>query len=265
MNRQKETDAYAGLETRLWHTLLRRAESVQVTPGDTERMKRSVHRKIEEDSRMRKWTVRKVVAVAAAVCVLGSITAVAAGKITQVNSQSSHANDFPYSQLGKMENKLGFVTKAPEAFSNGYRFGTGVPVERSSMDKDGNVVEKGKDVSLTYKKAGQPDLFLSVEKTNIYEESEQPDQTFDHNGITLQYNSDNYRSVPPDYQVSAEEQAKVDAGELEISYGSREVENQVVQSLSWKDGKTQYIMNTFDNSMTAKEMAQMAGEIIDNK
>ena len=63
---------------------------------------------------MRKWSPRKIMVMAAAVCVIGSMTAVAAGKVTQISSHSSHANDFTYDKLGEMEAKLGFTTKAPE-------------------------------------------------------------------------------------------------------------------------------------------------------
>lgn len=265
MNRQKEMNSQRELEEQIRQTLLRRSESLQVTSGDTERMKRSVHMKIEEASVMRRWNVKKIVVVAAAVCVLGSITAVAAGKITQVTSQSSPLDEFPYSQLGKEEKKLGLRTKAPEAFSNGYRFDTGVPVARSGKDQDGNVMEKGEDLALTYKKDGQPDVDLYVQNAGTYEEERKPAEVLDHNGITLGYNSDEYLFVPEDYQVSAAEQAKEDAGKLFISYGTDQVEHKVIQSVSWKDNGLSYNIQTFDNSMSAEDMAQMAGEVIDGR
>lgn len=265
MNRQKEISGQTELEEQISLTLLRRSESVQVTSGDAERMKRSVYRKIEEASAMKKWNVKKIVAVAAAVCVLGSITAVAAGKITQVTSQSSHLDEFPYSQLAKEEKRLGLGTKAPEAFGNGYRFEAGIPVARSGMDQDGNVMEKGEDLSLTYKKDGQPDIDLYVQNSSTYEEERKPAEVLDHNGIAIGYNSDEYLFVPEDYQASDGEQAKEDAGKLFISYGADQVEHKVIQSVSWKDNGLIYMMQTSDSSMTAGEMAQMAGEMIDAK
>lgn len=265
MKRQQETGSHTGLEAQIRHTLLSRSESIQVTSADTERMERSVHRKIEEASVMRKWNTGKMIVVVAAVCVLGSITAVAAGRINQINSQSSHVNNFTYGQLGAMEKRLGFVTKAPEAFSNGYRFSTGVPVESSGMDQEGNVVGKGEDFSLDYKKDGQPDVYLTVENTTMYQGQGHPDQVFEHNGVSVAFNIDRYRFVPEDYQVSAEEQAEMDAGKLVISYGSEEVTNQVYQGVSWEQNGICYYMNSFDSSLTAEEMVQMAGEIIDSK
>ena len=265
MNRQQGNRKMAGFEEQISHALMKQAGSLQVTFADEERMRCSVHRKIEEESRMRKWSPRKIMVVAAAVCVIGSMTAVAAGKVTQSSSHSSHADDFTYDKLGEMETKLGFVTKAPETFANGFQFSTGVPADVSQMDDEGNVVQQGQDLNLTYKKSGMPDLFISAGNMDSYGEDSGQGQSFDHNGITIRYSADQYRFVPPNYQVSEEEQARMDAGELYISYGSDQVEDQVVKSVDWTDGGTHYNMLTFDGSLTAEEMVQMAGEVIDNK
>lgn len=265
MNRQQgKQGGYAGLEEQISRTLRQQAESVQVTSADAERMKGSVHRKIEEEKRMRRWSAKKVMITAVAVCVFGSITAVAAGRITSSVAHSSHDNDFTYDKLGEMETKLGIVTKAPEAFSNGYRFSTGVPVERSGMDESGNVVESGNDLSLNYKKDGMPDIYISVQKSSMFE-NEQWAQSFDHNGITVGYRADQYRFVPPNYQITEEEQARVDAGELYVSYGSDEIEDEIIKNVYWEDEGIQYYITAMDSSLGAEDLIQMAGEIIDNK
>lgn len=265
MNRQQGNRKMAGFEEQISHALMKQAGSLQVTFADEERMRCSVHRKIEEETGMRKWSPRKIMVMAAAVCVIGSMTAVAAGKVTQISSHSSHANDFTYDKLGEMEAKLGFTTKAPETFSSGFCFSTGVPVERSDMDEASNVVQKGEEVNLTYKKSGMPDIHLSVSNMENYGESGNTGQAFDHNGITVMYRADQYLFVPPDYQVSEEEQARADAGELFVSYGTDQVENQVIKGVTWTDGGISYSMITFDSSLTPEEMVQMAGEVIDNQ
>lgn len=268
MNRQQRSGEMAAkteLEERISRTLTQQAESLQVTSADEERMRCSVHRRIEEESGMRKWSARKIVIMAAAVCVLGTITAVAAGKVANTSSHGYLTDQFTYDKLGEMEAKVGFTTRMPEEFDNGYRFDTGLPIERTSTDDSDQVVQQATDLSFTYKKSGMPDVSVYVESTTLYGAPENPDQTFDHNGITVSYQADQYRFVPPDYQVSEEEQAKMDAGELAISYGSDQVEDQVIKNLSWQDGDLHYEIITSDSSLTAEEMAQMAGEIIDNK
>lgn len=54
MNRQDGPVTQKELEEQISRTLCSRAESIQVTSADTERMRRSVHRKIEEESGMKK-------------------------------------------------------------------------------------------------------------------------------------------------------------------------------------------------------------------
>ena len=265
MNRRSKPVAQKELEEQIGRALCSRAESIQVTSADTERMRRSVHRKIEEESGMKKWNMKRVFVVAAAICVLGTITAVAAGKVAYTSAGGSHLDDFTYDKLGEMETKLGYTTNAPEVFSNGYRFDMGMPTHQDAMDEDGNVIKSAESFSLHYKKAGSPDIFVTVQGTSLFEEEGQPDQVFEHNGITLNYTRDQYRFVPPDYQASEEEKAKEAAGELYISYGSDTVTDQVAQSMLWKDGEKVYIITAMDNPMTAQDMAQMAGELIDNK
>ncbi len=89
----------------------------RVHTGDFRRyreMRRSVHRKIEEESGMKKWNMKRVFVVAAAICVLGTITAVAAGKVAYTSGGGSHLDDFTYDKLGEMETKLGYTTNAPK-------------------------------------------------------------------------------------------------------------------------------------------------------
>lgn len=253
------------LEKALKDCLTRKAESITVTSEDTERLRPMVHRRIEEESGMRKWNARKIVITVAAVCMLGTVTAIAAGKVVFTTGSSSHNDRFTYSQLGTMEQKAGFVTKAPEAFANGYTFEYGLPVHNEGRDEEQNVIKTAESLSFQYGRQGMPQIAVEVKGTDLYDQEEEPDKTFSHGEITLGYSCDQYRFVPPDYQISQEEQALVDAGELFVSYGSDQVENNQIQFVVWQDAGVRYCMLTSDNSMTAEELVQMAGEIIDNK
>lgn len=175
MNRRSKPVAQKELEEQIGRALCSRAESIQVTSADTERMRRSVHRKIEEESGMKKWNMKRVFVVAAAICVLGTITAVAAGKVAYTSAGGSHLDDFTYDKLGEMETKLGYTTNAPEVFSNGYRFDMGMPTHQDAMDEDGNVIKSAESFSLHYKKDGSPDIFVTVQGTSLFEEEGQPD------------------------------------------------------------------------------------------
>lgn len=267
MSRQKEAgnrDKREMWEQALCDALDQKAQSLIITSQDTERMKSCVRRRIEEEPSMRKWNAKKMIIAAAAVCVLGSITAVAAGKITMSSGYSSHNEEFTqYSQLAAKAAELGFEAKAPEAFSNGYQFTYGVPVHNKGMDEDGNVLRETDSLSVGYKKAGMADITIDIEGTAIYDEASEADQTFEYKGITLRYSSDHYRFVPPSYEVSAEEQARMDAGELYVSYGSDKVEDKVTKGIDWDDEGVRYYMLSFDNTMSSEEFYQMACEMID--
>lgn len=241
------------------------AEAQKIGPEQTERMCRAVYERIEEEGSMRKtWNIRKTVVMAAAVCMVGAMTAVAAGQVKTAISSSSHKEDFTeYSQLAKQEEHLGLDTKAPEVFSNGYRFAYGTPVYSRGEDEQGNVVKEQQDLSLTYSKENMADLSLNIEHSSLFDESDAPDQTTVYEGITLNYNKDHYRMVPPDYEPGAEERAQEAAGELVISYGTDRVIDQTAQTLTWEDNGQFYTLLGFDVEMTPEELYQMARELID--
>lgn len=253
-------------DERIRQALTRRAEAVQATPEDSRRMIRAVHQKIEEDNRMKKWSAKKIVIVAAAVCMFGTITAVAAGKIAGI-SGSSDWNDavYQYSQVADVEKKIGFEAKIPETFANGYGFSSALPGTQASRDAQGNVVESVNDMSVGYKKSGMADITLIVAPARLSDIPPSGDSTFAHGDVTLYYTLTENLFVPPDYQVSEEEQALADAGKLNIGYGSAQVERTKSNMIYWEDGGACYTIISFDNTMTAEEFAGMAGEIIDLK
>ena len=125
------------------------------------------------------------------------------------------------------------------------------------------MVKEQQDLSLMYSKENMADLSLNIEHSNLFDESDAPDQTAVHEGITLKYSQDHYRMVPPDYEPSAEEKAQEAAGELVISYGTDRVIDQTAQTLTWEDNGQFYTLLGFDVEMTPEEFYQMAGEIID--
>ena len=210
-----------------------------------------------------KWNWKKAVTVAAAVCVLGSITAVASGRIVSVTSHSYHDEEVTdYKEMEKLAEEQGIPLKAPEAFANGYQFASAVPVYGAGEDESGNTVGQWESLSLTYRKESGPDLFLDADKTQLQEFGE-ADQTFEYEGITMSYAKEHYRMVPPDYQVTEEEQDLIESGGLVISYGTDTVQDQEYQILCWEDGGVSYSLSAFDSGMTAQEMAQMAQEMIE--
>ena len=75
--RQRENEKL--LEREIKRSLESRARQAVPDSGNLAELRRRVYDQIEEESGMRKWSMRKVVVAAAAICVFASMTAVAAG------------------------------------------------------------------------------------------------------------------------------------------------------------------------------------------
>ena len=125
-------------QERFWDEQIRgalkeRAGEIKVSQGETEQACRKIHRRIEEETGMRKkWSWKKVLVTAAAVCVVGSVTAIAAGRIVGIESHSSWKEAVnQYSEAQKMGEELNLTLQIPENFSNGYTFQSAIPVNAS--------------------------------------------------------------------------------------------------------------------------------------
>lgn len=255
------------LERELGRILSQKACALQPDQEQTARMQRRVHRKIEEEAMMKHWNMKRMILTAAAICVLGSMTAIAAGRVTHTIGGSSRNDEFTsYDQLDGVVKELGFEAKAPESFSNGYAFESGVPGHSRGVDDAGNVVKETGTLMVSYHKEGMPDISLHISGTAMYDEDTGTyDQTVQYGEITLKYTCDHYRFVPEGYEVSEEEQKQMDEGELYISYGASQVEDKECKALSWREEGIPYSFIAFDNEMTAEELFQMAREVIDTK
>ena len=256
------------LDSQIESALKARARLAEAVAGDSVRMRRRVHERIKEESGMRRWSMRKMVVAAAAICVFGSMTAIAAGKIASVTSHSTHAEEITqYSQLTAMEEQIGVKTGVLQEFSNGFAFANAMPVYSQAEDEEGNAVMSGQGISLTYRKDGMADMNIFVEQAGMYEgnAADGAQQTFEHNGITLGYNEVHYRFVPGDYEVPEGEKKLVEQGDIVISYGSDQVEDRISKSIIWEQGDKVYSLMAFDSSMGAEEFYEMACEMMDGQ
>ncbi len=256
------------LDNQIKNALKARARLAEAAAGDSAEMRCRVHERIKEESGMRRWSMRKIVVAAAAICVFGSMTAIAAGRIASVSSHSTHEEEITqYSQLAAMEEQVGVKTGAPQAFSNGFAFANAMPVYSQAEDEEGNAVMSGQGISLTYKKDGMADMNVFTEQAGMYEgnPADGAQQTFEYNGITLGYNEVHYRFVPGDYELPEGEKKLVEQGDIVISYGSDQVEDRISKSIVWEQGDKVYNLMSFDSSMEAQEFYEMACEMIDGQ
>ena len=71
-----------------------------------------------------------------------------------------------------------------------------------------------------------------------------------------------YKFFPPDVTPSDEDLEAQKAGELEISYGSSEIEEMNIQSFFWEEDGIVYEMTSLGANIDKDGLIQMAKEII---
>ncbi len=223
----------------------------------------------KEDSVMfRRFTGRKVLAAAAVMCLIGAFGAVAAGKVVSIGS--AVAVDQPdyrqASEVAQAADQMGFVPKAVDEFSNGYQFSKGYFIMLEGEDENQVKVAESPSVMVDYKK-GNDTVTLDIEApmAGVDQESGAADRTEEYEGITLNYFRHDSLFVGTDYELTAEEQALADAGELNVGYGEPGMERSEVTNLfvTWSDGGGNYsLMADEDTGLTADDLFAMAEEII---
>ena len=118
------------LEKRLKNMFESRAGELPDESVRKARIRRNVYEKIErEGNYMKKGFMKKAVAAVAAICVFGSMTAFAIGKIAGITSRTDIRDEVhTYEQALELQKENGPMVDFPEKFSNGYAFKAAVPV-----------------------------------------------------------------------------------------------------------------------------------------
>lgn len=230
-------------------------------------LRQQVMERIKQDKkeemfmRYSKWSVKKIAVIAAAMCILGSAAVMAAGKFSGTTGHSSAQEEFTsYGEIAKAKKKYGisFEIKGPETFENGFTFKSGRPVHVSGVDEQGNETALPVEMHLVYGKAGMADVNLNQGKTR----PGNGDSANENGDIRYRYIQDHYKFVPASYELTEADKAAEAAGELYISYGSDQVEENIVSSVTWSAAGVTYTLMSFDTTLTQNEMIEMAKEIM---
>lgn len=272
MNRKN----YSDLEPRIKDALQSQADRLdrlyESDPARGEAFLRRVSRRIDATQSTRGEKImnhrfRNVLVAAGAMCILGSAAVMASGGFVHWISGSSARDEISsYEALAAMGEQHGvpFTINAPETFGNGYTFASARPVTAAGVDAEGNETPLPTEVSLTYEKENLPDV-------NIYESQSRPDSTPAPQAqprqigeYTFYFSEDHYKFVPPDYEITEEEQRAVDAGTLYVSYGASEIEENLITGITWEASNIQYTLMTTDTPLTEEELLEMAVEMMEN-
>ena len=131
------------LEKNLKETLNKKSEEIGGSLAD-QRIRTRVFEAIEEEKNMKHRNWKKTAVAAAAICILGTMTAVAVGRPAFILSGSSR-NEIvrDYGQAVQMQEGYDGRVKSVEGFSNGYTFKEAVPKHEETQDEGKNRLDQG--------------------------------------------------------------------------------------------------------------------------
>ena len=215
----------------------------------------------ERGINMKKFNMKKaIIATVAAVMVLGTLT-VASGGIAGIHSSSSARLDYTkYTDLATAENRVGVTTNAPQSFSNGYTF-KGINIKDVSYENEENAtIDSFQSIAVRYKN-GSDEVSYDVDPRHILPVYNDSMEHFEKDGITYYYHAVRNMWVRPDYKPTAEEQAQVEAGTLNIGYGADKTSYSDSMSVTWEKNGQMRQLFCMDVDLSKEEFINMALEI----
>lgn len=243
----------------------------QISPDvQTEnRCLREIHKKIEMRNGIMKFNKKRMVAALAAVCtitVMGTVTAIAGGKITGLFSSVSR-DDMVHSKAELVqlaENQMRTAPKLVDTFSNGISFNEGSITKIEGRDLNQNPMLTYPELYAGYGDNDRVALHVHEHQDMIPQGSSTVIKQEVYQDITLEVHEDNYLFLPPDAKPSEDDLKLEEEGQLMISYGSSEEERKVYRYVNWSENGIEYLLSSFDD-LSCDDLIGMAKEVIDVK
>jgi len=197
------------------------------------------------------------------ITVLGTATAVAAGKITSLVS-GTDKNVNTITELREVsKDQMKASPKFPDKFSNGMAFVKGNISHVKGMDEDNNQVITYSEAYADY--GNNPQVVLS---SHVHQDSipagDQAGQKEVYQGVELNSAKVQYLFLPGEQEPSEEDKKLQEEGKLMISYGSDQEERKLFKSVNWSENGIDYLLFTFEN-VELNSLTAMAKEVIDMK
>lgn len=207
---------------------------------------------------------RRIVTLVASFILLFSITVlgVTMGK-SWIGYTSLKYKTFPSQE--KIFKEVEFSPKYTELLPGGFEYVNGGTGESELLDDAGNLLTQTKNVSLGYKRENEKSMLdLSISQVEEkFLDNKASQLVGEINGINLYYYQQDYKFVPPNYELTEEDEKAKEVGDLEISYGASEISISNVQGLSWYEDGLEYMIMGSDYGFTTEEMIKMARVIIE--
>lgn len=243
---------------------MRAAGKINIPPEMKERILTKTinanHQNKKENNTMKLKKKIAIVAVAAAM-ILGITAFASSGIITSWNSSSS--SNPSYKSLPSAEQCVkdaGYVPVLIDSFENEYTFKDGSLVNNNLTDENGNSVEKFKSFSFRYSN-GNDEVTFSADKYSSDMEAT-GEIIADTDGTDIYINEYTNKFVPGDYELTEEDKAAQESGELVFSFGADDVKICEVKNVLWSVGDIHYTLTQIDGKLSPEDLAEMAKEAI---
>ncbi len=234
-------------------------------------LKTRVQFAVRNDARPRarghNWGKKLVAALAvAAVAATGAVAA--SGIVASVSSHTYRDKGWKsFSDTEAYVEQYVPDMKYLESFSNGYEFDSGCTNTASKNDENGVSLGIFTDISLVYEKDGKEFFFEAGPVQDDLTYASDFDTVRNVDGIEMRYRELFGIYLPPDGSIkpTPEEQARYEAGEINIAYGSEEREEQTYYSVKWIEDGIVYSIATFDpGDLTEDDFFDMAQEVVNS-
>ncbi|MGL4735938.1 MAG: hypothetical protein ACRCW2_00655 [Cellulosilyticaceae bacterium] len=210
---------------------------------------------------------KKVVIVGGCCMALLSMTVVA----SSLAKSWVGASDKRYTQVPtatQLKEDIGFAPKYVGALPGGYTFQMGGKKTGEVLDDKGQVIGESTGIVMSYKKPQTKQIVdLNAEKLPEFIDGQEGTTRLEstYKGCEFYLYEQTYKFVPEGYELTAQDRLALEAGKLEVSYGSHEVSLEQVQSISWEESGIHYSLMGNDLGLTVDEWVEMAKAVIDVK
>lgn len=217
----------------------------------------------KETPHMSGKNIRRTIVLIAAVMMLLTVSAYALNGT--VASWGTAASPYYYSfeslpSSEKLEKELGYLPAITAEFENGYALSSGSVSYGALYDAAYNEIERYKELTVTYDKDGDK-LIYAVYKFDASMKMN-GDIIAEVDGVEIKYNAYTNKLVPEDYQMTDEDKAAKESGELIFSWGVDNIRIARVQGVNWEQDGIFYGLTQIDGRLTPEELAAMAAELI---
>lgn len=217
----------------------------------------------EVTARVKKFKPIKVALIAASLTLVIGITAWASSVIFS-GTVSSTIKMPTYKHVvasETVEKDFGFKSNLIDEFSNNYKFKVAYTTNSEDFGENGESTQKYESLTCDYV-YGDSKLMIKIDEAK---EKGRGNGTVaeTYKDTALMYNSQTYKFVPADYDLTVQDKEDEKSGKFVFSYGTDEVEISQQQFIGWTYNNVNYSISASDSTLSQEDFVSMAKEIID--